>query len=127
VPSRPPRRRPEGLPRPARLRRRAEFEAVYAQGDKLVEARLVAFIVLASDRAGGCRVGLSVSRRVGDSPARNRVKRVLREAFRKLAPECTQPLDLVLVARPGRAPTTEAEARESLTRLLQRWQRQRGA
>jgi ribonuclease P protein component len=124
VSGRPPRRRAEGLPRVARLRRRAEFEAVYNTGDKLVEARVVAFVVRA-DRPSGCRLGLSVSRRVGNSPTRNRVKRVLRDAFRKLAPHCPEPLDLVLVARPGKAPATAAEAHESLTRVLDRWRRGR--
>ena len=124
---RPPRRRAEGgLPRPARLRRRADFEAVYAAGDKLVEARLVVFIARAPDRARGCRLGLSVSRHVGNAPARNRVKRVLRDAFRKLAPHCPEALDLVLVARPGKAPVTAAEAHESLTRVLERWRRTHG-
>jgi len=119
-----PRRRVEGtLPPSARLRRRAEFEALYGHGAKVVEARLVAFITLASDRPQGCRIGLSVSRKVGNAPRRNRVKRVLREAFRKLP--CSEPLDLVVVARPGTAPVTEAEARESLLRVLERWRRRR--
>jgi len=122
VSGRPPRRRAEGLPRVARLRRRADFEAVYATGHKLVEARLVAFVVRA-ERAAGCRLGLSVGRRVGNAPVRNRVKRVLRDAFRKLAPHCPEPLDLVLVARPGKAPSTAAEAAESLSRVLDRWRR----
>ena len=123
---RPPRRRAEGgLPRVARLRRRAEFEAVYATGDKLVEARVVAFIAPAAGRAGGWRLGLSVGLKVGNSPRRNRVKRVLRDAFRKLAPGCPEPLDLILVARPGKAPATAAEAHESLSRVLDRWRRAR--
>ncbi|HEX5009486.1 MAG TPA: ribonuclease P protein component [Planctomycetota bacterium] len=125
---RPPRRRVEGgLPRPARLRRRAEFEAVYAAGHKLVEARVVAFVVRAAERASGCRLGLSVSRKVGNAPTRNRVKRVLRDAFRKLAPACSEPLDLILVARPGKAPASAAEAHESLSRVLDRWRRSRRA
>jgi len=128
VSGRPPRRRAEGgLPRLARLRRRADFEAVYATGDKLVEARVVAFVVRAADRTSGCRLGLSVSRRVGNAPTRNRVKRVLRDAFRKLAPACPEPLDLILVARPGKAPGSAAEAHESLSRVLDRWRHRRRA
>lgn len=120
---RPPRRARRGLPRTARVRRRAEFEALYARGSKFVESRLVAFVAPAADRATGCRLGLSVSRRVGDAPRRNRVKRVLRAAFRELSPEWPEALDLVLVARPGSAPSSLAEARESLARLRERWLR----
>ncbi len=121
--ARPPRRAESGLPRTARVRRQAEFDALYARGTKIVEARLVAFISPAADRASGARLGLSVGRRVGNAPRRSRVKRVLREAFRKLP--CPEALDLVLVARPGSAPVTEAEARESLQRVLERWRRRR--
>jgi ribonuclease P protein component len=103
------------------VRRQADFDALYARGAKIIETRLVAFVAVAPERAGGARLGLSVGRRVGDAPRRNRVKRVLREAFRKLA--LREPLDLVLVARPGSAPQTEAEARESLLRVLERWRR----
>ena len=102
--------------------RRAEFEAVYATGDKLVEARVMAFVVHATTRATGCRLGLSVGRRVGNAPTRNRVKRVLREAFRQIETPPDPPLDLVLVARPGRAPQTLADARDALDQILRRWQ-----
>lgn len=121
--ARPPRRAEAGLPPDARLRRRGDFAAVYDTGFKIVETRLVAFLAPAAGRSSGCRLGLSVSRKVGNAPRRNRVKRVLREAFRKLP--CREALDLVLVARPGSAPLTEAEARDSLARILDRWHRRR--
>jgi ribonuclease P protein component len=121
VARRPPRRAEHGFPAAARVRRRSEFEELYARGSKLVESRLVAFIGPAAD--GRSRLGLSVSRKVGDAPRRNRVKRVLREAFRQLAPGWPEPLELVLVARPGTAPSSLAEARESLVRVHERWSR----
>ena len=120
----PSRRRPEragpprGLPRAARIAAQSHFDRVYRQGRKLVVPGLVAW-ALPSD-GGRSRLGLSVSRKVGGAIQRNRVKRVLREAFRQLdAPD--PPLDLVLVARPGRAPTTLADARAALEQLLRRY------
>jgi ribonuclease P protein component len=121
VASRPPRRAERGFPAAARVRRRSEFEDLYARGAKLVESRLVAFVAPAVD--GRSRLGLSVGRKVGNAPRRNRVKRVLREAFRELSPGWGAPLELVLVARPGSAPTSLAEARESLQRVHERWMR----
>ena len=121
--SRPPRRAERDFPATARVRRRSEFEELYTRGTKLVESRLVAFVSPAPD--GRSRLGLSVSRKVGNAPRRNRVKRVLREAFRQLASEWEEPLDLVLVARPGTAPTSLEEARESLLRLQERWSRRK--
>ena len=55
------------------------------------------------------RVGVVVSKKVGGSVVRSRVKRLLRESFRLHQNEFTQPLDLVLVARPSIAGRKFAE------------------
>lgn len=116
-------RRPEGrrrFSRSARLLSQAQFDRVYRQGRKLVAPGLVAWALPSGEP--GSRLGLSVSRKVGGAIARNRVKRVLREAFRQIETPPDPPLDLVLVARPGRAPQTLADARAALAQLLRRWQ-----
>ncbi len=48
-----------------------------------------------------CRLGLTVSRKVGGAVRRNRVKRMLREVFRYNRPELTPHLDVVVLAKPG--------------------------
>ena len=118
-----PRPSPDGrgrLPRAARLLSQAQFDRVYQRGRKLVAPGLVAWALPSGEPLS--RLGLSVSRKVGGAVERNRVKRVLREAFRQLETPPDPPLDLVLVARPGRAPQTLADAREALAQLLRRWQ-----
>jgi ribonuclease P protein component len=48
-----------------------------------------------------CRLGLTVSRKVGCAVVRNRVKRMLREIFRKRCQSVHPSFDLVVNARPG--------------------------
>ena len=62
--------------------------------------------------AGGARLGVSVGRRVGGAVARNRVKRLLREAFWSVAGELETGYDFVIVAR---AEVAGLEEREGLT------------
>jgi ribonuclease P protein component len=100
-------RRPSGgrSPKRRRLSRSAEFERVYRQGRSKSNRFLVlyAFPRTSEDTdpdAGGLRLGLSVSRRVGGAVDRSRVKRVLREAFWAEAERLPDGSDYVVVARP---------------------------
>ena len=68
------------------------------------------------------RLGITVSRKVGKAVVRNRVKRLVREAFRRNREALPTGLDLVFVARAGK-PATEhaavvAEMREAATRVM---------
>jgi ribonuclease P protein component len=89
-------------PRRRRLSRSAEFERVYRQGRSKGNRHFVlyAFPREADAADGSPRLGLSVSRRVGGAVDRNRVKRVLREAFWEEAPRLPAGSDYVVVARP---------------------------
>jgi len=92
-----------------RLSRSAEFERVYRQGRSKGNRYLVLYAfpraedtvpTHPSEREAGPRLGLSVSRRVGGAVERNRVKRVLREAFWAEAERLPDSSDYVVVARP---------------------------
>ncbi len=94
----------------ARLSRSAEFERVYRQGRSTANRHLVvySFPNPATDRP---RIGLSVSRKVGGAVDRNRVKRLLREAFAQHEGGLRDGQDIVVVARP---PLRELAERDGL-------------
>jgi ribonuclease P protein component len=66
------------------------------------------------------KVGVTAGRTVGTAVARNRAKRLLREAMRPLIPNIASGYDLILIARPGVVSATLEETRQALLMLLQR-------
>lgn len=103
--------KPRSSSRSRRLSRSAEFERVYRQGHSTANRHLVLY-TFPSASAERPRLGLSVSRKVGGAVERNRVKRLLREAFAGVEPELDRGHDLVVVARP---PVGELAVREGLS------------
>jgi ribonuclease P protein component len=91
-----------------RLSRSAEFERVYRQGRSIANRHLVLY-TFPNSSAEGPRLGLSVSRKVGGAVQRNRVKRLLREAFASAAGDLLAGQDVVVVARPPAGELAEQE------------------
>ncbi len=87
-----------------RLTRATEFREAYCRGTRLVSGPLALYI--RPNHLPQHRLGLSVGRRVGGAVARNRLKRLLREAFRLVRPDLPSTpdgaYDIVVSVRPHR-------------------------
>ena len=82
-----------------RLRRRGEFERLFKEGNRAGDHRLQVWAM--PNDLGYSRFGLVVGRRHGSACRRNRIKRVLREAFRLSRPKLPNGLDIVCAPRVG--------------------------
>lgn len=105
------------FPREARVRRQADFDRVY--GGRAYAADDVLVVNGVQNGLDHSRLGLSVSRKVGNAVVRNRWKRLIREAFRKLRMEL--PVGFDFVVRPRRGAVARYEhVRRSLPGLTKR-------
>jgi ribonuclease P protein component len=99
-----------------RLSRSRDFDAVYRRGRSVSTRFLVLYSFPREEDAGTeSRLGLAVSRQLGNAVQRNRLKRRLRAAFEELEPELPAGHDFVLIARPGLTEAVESRGFPWLT------------
>ncbi|VTS01864.1 ribonuclease P protein component [Tuwongella immobilis] len=97
-----------------------QFEAIYAAKRSASDGVLIVYA--ARNDLPHLRIGLSVSRRVGNAVKRNRIKRLFREAFRLSKSELPPGLDLILIPRAGKTLELE-QIRASLVKLVSQLRR----
>ena len=108
-------RRRERLPRAARVRLRSDYLAIQNRGRRVGGANLLVFAL-----AGSGRMGITVSRKVGGAVVRNRVKRWIRECYRRGRSAFPGTVDFVVVARPSAAAADQVGLCRELTTLARR-------
>lgn len=111
----------ERLRKSDRLRKRREYLAVQRGGKKV---HLRDMLVIA--RGGARRLGITVTKKVGNAPQRNRIKRLVREMWRRHRERLPAGLDLVFVARKSAVGMTFDRLREQFDELERKLSRRDG-
>jgi ribonuclease P protein component len=100
-----------------KLKKSWQFSKIYKEGEKYFSNLFILYVMPNNTQEN--RLGLTVTKKVGISVQRNRIKRVIREVFRSLE-GITPGNDLVVVARKAAVNLRYSQARDSLTYLLYR-------
>jgi ribonuclease P protein component len=107
-----------------RLRASRDYQRVAAQGHRAASHEFVVLVAPAGPVATAtARLGITVSRKVGNAVVRNRVKRAVREWFRAFRSQIdggTEGLDVVVIARRAAAELDSSRVAERLSSLLSR-------
>ncbi len=79
------------------LKKNREFQVVYRQGTSYANRYLVMYVM--ENHLERNRIGISVSKKVGNSVVRHRLTRLIRESYRLNEQKFRKGMDLVVVAR----------------------------
>ena len=107
-----------------RIKRRTDFLRVQSIGQRVSTAHFVLLVAARETPSSCARLGIVVTKKIGSSPQRNRIKRLCRECFRLWPALLPDGIDLVVIARNGAAElglaTVRAEWERARPSLLKR-------
>jgi ribonuclease P protein component len=104
------------LPKFRRLRKTWEYQNVWKMGCKLHTPHFILLIM--KNSASQSRLGMTVSRKVGNAVERNRVKRLIREFFRLNYQHFSESVDFSVVAKKGVASLSSRQLFAELDRAF---------
>ena len=105
----------ERVPRQSRLLRSADFDRTLRSGRRAASGYLALFV--SDNELGRPRVGLAVSKKLGNAVVRNRIKRRLRELIRPMVARAKGGRDVVIVARAQAVDAEFARLRQEIEML----------
>tara|TARA_B100000614_G_scaffold180603_1_gene161477 strand:+ start:1085 stop:1447 length:363 start_codon:yes stop_codon:yes gene_type:complete len=108
--------KPYSLPKDRRLLKRSRFLQLSKQGKKIRTGWFIAAVLDGTGKHN--RIGITVSKKVGNAVARNRIKRLIREYFRHRKDSVPGNKDINIIARKGLATLSNRQMNEKLDKLF---------
>ena len=104
------------------LKNTKEFGEVYNNGKSYSNKLLVMYILKKNNPDGKCRIGISVSKKVGNSVVRHRLTRLIRESYRLNECRFNSSLNMVIVVRNAAKDKTFHEIESAFLHLCRKHQ-----
>ena len=79
------------------VKKNNEFRRAYAKGKSYVSPIVVMYVL--KNKKGYSRFGITTSKKIGNAVHRNRCRRIIKEAYRKILPSVKSGYDFIFVAR----------------------------
>jgi len=98
------------------LKKNKDFQKVYDNKKSYANKYLVMYVM--PNQLNKNRIGISVSKKVGNSIVRHRVTRLIRESYRLQETKCAQGFDIITIARPSSKDLAYKEIDSALTHVL---------
>ncbi len=100
-----------------RVKKNKDFQAAFQKGRSFANRQFVVYS-LAKEDQDYFRIGLSVSKKIGNAVTRNRIKRYIRQSILELKEQLLPGNDFVIIARKPAAEMDFFEVKKSLTHVL---------
>ena len=102
-----------------RIKSEKDFQFVFKKGKSFANRQIVVYVISKTDQVE-FRIGLSVSKKIGNAVVRNRIKRYLRQSFFEIGPNLVRDIDIVVIARTQLSEYSFSEVKNSLIHVLKR-------
>lgn len=102
-----------------RIKKNPEFQQVFRHGASMANRQFVLYHLKKTEQPS-FRLGLSVSKKVGNAVVRNRIKRYIRQVFLELSPDLQPDHDYIVIARKPAADLDFHQTKSSLIHVMGR-------
>ena len=100
------------------IKKNSQFRFIYSRGKSYSNDKLVLYMF--RNKKNVNRIGLSVSKKIGNSVVRNRIKRLIRESYRLNKDTCKKGFDIIFIARIGSKNAKYKDIEKSVINLIKK-------